>query len=129
MLFVVGVYYSHRFTLTQFRKQGLGVQLRVGFDHIVGGAQNGAGGAVVLLQLDHLQLWKVLWQTFQVVERRAAPAINGLIVVTHGCEPGALAYQVFQYLVLRGIGVLVFVHQHVAHGRLPTLAHFGMVGK
>jgi hypothetical protein len=34
---------------------------------------------------------------------------------------------VFEHFVLRGIRVLVFIDQHMAHGRLPALTHFGIL--
>jgi hypothetical protein len=36
---------------------------------------------------------------------------------------------VLEHLVLGGVGVLVFVHQHMAHLGLPALAHLGVVGQ
>ena len=129
VLFIHSHHHTHRFSLAQLGKQGFGEQLGVGRDHVVGGPQDGAGRAVVLLQLDHFQLGKILGQALQVVQRCAPPAINGLVVVAHRREPGALAHQVFQHLVLGGIGVLVFVYQHMAHLGLPALAHLWVMGQ
>ena len=63
VFFVVRVHHPHRFACTQVAEQCLGEQLGVGADHIVGRLQDGAGGAVVLLQLHHLQVGEVLGQT------------------------------------------------------------------
>ena len=127
VLFVHRIDHPHRLALAQFRKQGFGVELGVGLDHMVGGTQNSAGGAVVLLQLDDFELRKIQWQALEVVQRRAAPAVDRLVVVAHRCEARPLTHQVFQHLVLGGVGVLVFVHQHMAHLGLPALAHLGVV--
>ena len=50
-----------------------------------------------------------------------------MVVVAHRGESAFVAHQVFQHLVLRGVGVLVFVHQHVPHLRLPFGAHVWVV--
>ena len=68
-------------------------------------------------------------QLFQVVQRGAAPAIDGLVVVAHRGEARALTHQQFEQLVLRGVGVLVLIHQHMAHFLLPALAHLGVVAQ
>ena len=127
VFFGIAVLNAHGLALAQFRKQRFGEQLGVGANHIVGCAQDGAGGAVVLLQLDELEVGVLNRQLFQVVQRGAAPAVDRLVVVTHSGEMGALTHQEFQQLVLRGVGVLVFVHQHVAQQALPFLAHLSVV--
>ena len=62
-------------------------------------------------------------QPLQVVQRGAAPAVNALVVVAHGSEAPAFAHQQLEHLVLRGIGVLVLVNQHMAKRSLPFLAY------
>ncbi len=79
VLLGVAVDDAHRLTLAQLAEQGLGKQLGVGADHVVGRAQDGAGGAVVLLQLDDLQLREVLRQAFSGCPawRRASRKCSG----------------------------------------------------
>ena len=88
-------------------------------------AQNGTGGTVVLLQLDHLEAREIDWQLTQVVQRGAAPAVNGLVIVTNRREArlaGRVAPdQQFKQLVLGGVGVLVFINQNMPHQALPAL--------
>ncbi len=127
VLFGVAGLHAHGFALAQFAEQGFGKQLGVGANHMVGRAQDGAGGAVVLLQLDDLQLREVLRQAFQVVQRGPAPAVNALVIVAHGGKAGGLAHQQLEQGVLRGVGVLVFIHQHMAQQLLPFFAHLGVV--
>ncbi len=123
MLFAVSVHQPHRLAFAQIAPQVFRKQLGVEADHIIGGAQDGAGGAVVLLQLDDLEGREIKGQIFQVVQSGAAPAVDRLVVVADGGKTraagGFAADQVFEHLVLRDIGVLVFVHQHVAQQRLP----------
>ena len=68
------------------RKQALILALRVVANHGVGGAQDMARGAVVLLQLDGLAVFKVLLKVQDVGDVGAAPAINGLIIVAYDHE-------------------------------------------
>ena len=123
VFFAVTVLHAHRLALAQLGKQRFGKQLGVGANHMVGRTQDGAGGAVVLLQLDHLQLRVVLRQALEVVERGAAPAVDALVIVAHSGKARGLAHQQFQQLVLRGVGVLVFIDQHMAQQALPLFAH------
>ena len=94
--------------------------------HVVGRPQDGAGGAVVLFELDDAQLWVVLRQAPQVVQRGAAPAVDGLVVIAHGGEVPPRADQAFEQLVLGGVGVLVLVDQHMAQALLPLGPHIGV---
>ncbi|VDO17540.1 unnamed protein product, partial [Brugia timori] len=110
--------------LAELGEQRLREQLGVGADHVVGRAQDGAGRAVVLLELDDLERGVVDRQLAQVVERGAAPAVDRLVVVAHRREVAARARQRLEHLVLGGVGVLVFVHQDVAQRGLPLVAHF-----
>ena len=124
VLFAVAIDDPHRLAFAEFAEQRLGKQLGVRADDVVGGAQDGAGRAVVLLQLDDFERRKVLRQFFQVVQRRAAPAVDRLVVVAHRRKAAARADQQFQHFILRGVGVLVFIDQHMAERRLPLAAHF-----
>ena len=88
VLLVVTIDDAHRLPFPQFREQGFGIQLGVGLDDVVGGAQDGCRGAVVLLQLDHLELRKVLRQAAQIVQGGATPAVDRLIVIAHRGQAG-----------------------------------------
>ena len=68
----------------------------------------------------------VLVQLAQVVGRRAAPAVDRLVVVAHRGERRAHPGELLQQAVLRDVGVLVFVDQDVAQAVLPFLAQFGV---
>ena len=129
MLLVVGIDHAHGLALAQLAEQGFREQFGVGPDHVVGRTQDGAGGAVVLLQLDDLEVGVVHRQFLEVVQRRAAPAVDGLVIVAHGREVAALAHQQLEQFVLRGVGVLVFVHQHMAQRGLPLGAYFREVAQ
>ncbi len=55
-------------------------------DEVRGGAENVAGGAVVALQPDHLGAGKILLEAQDVVDLRAAPAIDRLVVVADAAD-------------------------------------------
>ena len=114
VIFTVAINHPHRLAFAQLAKQCFREQLGIGRNHVVGRTQDGAGRAVVLLQLHDHQIGVVNGQLFQVIQRCATPAVNGLVIVTHGRKPSFFAYQTFQHLILRGVGVLVLIDQHMA---------------
>ena len=136
----VGVDHPYRLALTQVAPQIFRIQLGVGAYDVIGRTQNGRGAAVVLLELDDLELGEILGQETQVVQGGTAPAVNTLVIVAHGGEAGGIlarrqaaiglaAHQQLEHGVLGGIGVLVFVDQHMAHLRLPLGADLGVIAQ
>ena len=126
VLLVVALDHAHRLAIAERAPQFFLEQLRVVADHHVGCAQDVAGRAVVLLQRDDLERRVLLRQALQVVDGRAAPAVDALVVVADRGEHGTFARQKLQHLVLHGVGVLVLVDQHVAQPVLPLRAHLGV---
>ena len=129
VFFVVALDHLDRLTFAQVAPQSLLIQLGVQRDHVVGRPQDGAGRAVVLFQRDHFELRIVLRQALEVVQRGAAPAVDGLVVVAHGGEDAAIAHQQLEHVVLGGVGVLVFIDQHMAQVALPLGAHVLVLGQ
>ena len=82
-------------------------------DHRVGGLQDGAGGAVVLLQPHRAQAGEVLAETADILDLGAAPAVDRLVVVTDDGDAGSAAGQQPQPGVLDGVGVLKLVDQNM----------------
>ncbi|EMH76398.1 hypothetical protein EHI8A_126200 [Entamoeba histolytica HM-1:IMSS-B] len=110
---------------------GIGPQLlaeaaEVVGDQAVGGLEDGVGGAVVLLQADDLGR-EVLVELLDVLDLGAAPAIDGLVVVAHHHEAGAILGEVLEPGVLDGVGVLEFVHQQVLEAPLVVFQQAGIV--
>ena len=60
-------------------------------DHIVRGCQDADRRAVVLFELDHMQAREIDLQLLEVFERRAAPAIDRLVIVADRRKRGAPA--------------------------------------
>jgi len=94
-------------------------------DHRSCGVQHGLGGAVILLQQDLLTIGVVAFKGLDVAVIRAAPPVDGLVFVTHHEHTVAADSQVTQDLVLGGVGILKFVHQHFAKPTAVPLTDFG----
>ena len=107
------------------RKQTLVLALRVVANNGISGAQDVTRGAIVLLQLDGLAVFKVLLKVQDVGDVGATPAINGLIVVAHDHEVLVLGGQQVGDLVLDVVGVLILVDANVAEALLVLVEHLG----
>ena len=107
------------------RKQALVLALRVVTNNGIGGAQDVTRGAVVLLQLDGLAVFKVLLKVQDVGDVGAAPAINGLVIVAYDHEVLVLGGQQVGDLVLDVVGVLILVDANVAEALLVLVEHLG----
>ena len=107
------------------RKQALVLALRVVANNGIGGAQDMARRAIVLLQLDGLAVFKVLLKVQDVGDVGATPAINGLVVVAHDHKVLVLGGQQVGDLVLDVVGVLILVDANVAEALLILVEHLG----
>ena len=83
--------------------------------------------AVVALEPDDLGAGKILLEAQDVVDLGAAPAIDRLVVVADAADIVVALGQQPQPQILRDIGVLVLVDQHVFEAALIVLQHVGMV--
>ena len=91
-------------------------------NHLVGGLQNGLGGAVILLQPNHLGTGMLLFKVEDIFDGSAAEAVNTLVVVAHHAEIFVAARQQRRKQVLEVVGVLVLVDQDVAELPLVVAA-------
>ena len=92
----------------------------------VRGAQDVLGGAVVLLEHDGAGIRVVPLELLDVADRRATERVDGLIRIAHHGElrrVRAVADKGVDELVLGVVGVLVFVHQHVAEAAAVVIRH------
>ncbi|KPZ19749.1 Uncharacterized protein ALO56_05260 [Pseudomonas viridiflava] len=96
-------------------------------DQAVGRFEDARRGAVVLLQTNDLSVREVGGILVNVLDLRAAPAVDGLIVVADHHQAVATLSQQTQPGVLHGVGVLEFVHQHVAEAALIVRQQTGVV--
>ena len=91
------------------------------------GAQNMRRRAIVALQPDDLGAGEILLEAQDVVHLGAAPAIDRLIVVAHAADIPWPWASSLQPEILRHIGVLIFVDQHVFEAVLIVFQNIGMV--
>ena len=138
--FVIATDQVDRFALAAGGPQHLVDALAVVGDQGVGGLQDRGGGAVVLLQLHHRgrgfiggPIAEILLEAHQNGEIRCPEAVDALVgVADHKHRAFAPAFkflgvlaigdQQLDQVVLGAVGVLVFVHEHVAKAAMPVMA-------
>ena len=79
--------------------------------------------AIVLLELHHACLGEVLLEVEDVLDVRAAPAVDRLVVIAHDHKVLVLRGKQVRDLVLDVVRVLVLVHADVAEALLVLLEH------
>ena len=100
-------------------------------DEMGGGGKDVGGRAVIAFELDDPGAGKILLEAQDVVHLGAAPAVNRLVIVTHDANIGlrgavaALSEQA-QPEILGGVGVLIFIDQHIAEAVVILLEDFGV---
>ncbi len=124
---VTGLQHLDGLAAAAVRPQPLLEQVGVVADEVVGGVEDAPAGAVVLLQLDHLQARVVAAQVLQQLRPGPAPGVDGLVVVAHHGQAAAVADQGPHQRVLGAVDVLELVHQQVAHPVAPVLGHLGVL--
>ncbi len=94
-------------------------------DHGVGGAEDVAGGPVVLLEFDHLGAGKVALEVKDVAQVGASPSVDRLVVVADHAQVAMGCGQFAQQQVLGGVGVLVLVDHQITETLLVFGQHLG----
>ena len=94
-------------------------------DDLVRGGEDLGCGAVVLLELEGRDALEFAGELLDVLDARATPAIDGLVVVAHHEEPPPVSRKERDPCVLKGVGVLELVHEQV---REPLLVLGEQVG-
>ena len=108
---------------TELGEKPLLEDVRVVGDQDIRRFQNALRRAVVLLQLDHFQRRKILFQQHQILRPRAAPGVDRLVVIPDHGKARPRAHQQLHQLILAGIGVLILIHQQIANALLPAFPH------
>ena len=98
-------------------------------NHLIGGIQNICGRTVVLFELDDLRIRKILFKIEDIADIRAAPAIDGLIVIADHAKVAALRCQQPDKHILRVVRILIFVYMNIAQLTLICLQNRRMLGK
>ena len=89
--------------------EALVLALPVAGDDVVGGVEDGLGGAVVLLKEDGPGAGEVLFEAEDVADVGVTPRIDGLVGVADYADVVVLAGQLTRKAVLDYVGVLEFV--------------------
>ena len=98
-------------------------------DDLIRRVQNICRGAVILLQLDDLCIRKILLKIENVSDIRAAPAVDGLIVVADDAEVPALRCQQAHEHILRVVRILILIDMDIPNLALIGLQHRRMLRK
>ena len=99
-------------------------QLGIFRDHMIRRGKNALARAIVLLELDQLDLRIVGRQLGQIFDRRTAPGIDRLVIITDRREHRAWTRQPLHESVLTDVCVLILVHQEITYFFLPLLSGF-----
>ena len=104
------------------RPKALRRTVGVVLNHRIGSVQDGLGGAIILLQLDHLRLGIVLLEIHDIAKVRAAPGVNALVRIADSTDILQRTGNVAGHEVLGVIRILVFVDEDIVETILPALA-------
>src|SRR3989304_8347251 len=94
-------------------KKLLGCAVRVAYDDRHGAIQDALSGAVILFQQDNLSILIIPRKAHHIAIVGSPPAIDGLIGITHYVEVVVKRSQMLQQRVLRLVGILELIDQHV----------------
>ena len=117
------------FALAGLGPQRLFLAAAVVGDDLIGGVEYVGGRAVVLFQFDHFGVGKIFFKIEDIADVRPAPAVDGLIVVANHAEIALLAREQAHQFVLRGVGVLILVHQYVVKAVSIIVEHRRLAGQ
>ena len=92
-------------------------------DHCIGCIQNITCGSIVLLQLDHLGIFKILLKIKDIFYIGAPEFVNGLIIITDYAEIPVLRCQKSYQFKLHCIGILILIHHNIAKTFLIIFQH------
>ena len=93
-------------------------------DQRISRLEDAHGRAVILFELDQLEIRVVARQAAQILDVGAAPTVDRLVVVAHRRKRRARAGDLLEQAVLAGVGVLVLVDEQVAQAVLPLVEDF-----
>ena len=108
------------------RPQPLALAAQVVGNGPVGTVQNGAGGAVVLLQAHHRRVAVAALKAQDILDGGAPEFVDGLVVVAHHHEHAARRQQLSEHK-LRMVGVLILVDHDKGKAPCIVLAQLGLL--
>ncbi len=92
-------------------------------DHRVGGVEDALGRPVVLFELHHVGVGEVLLKLEDEPHIRAPPAVDALVIVSHGADVPVHGRQPCHEGVLSEVDILILIDEHVPKPLPPLLEH------
>ena len=117
------------FTLTQVGPQIFGLAINIVRDDGVCGIQNGLRAAIVLRQHHCCYFGKRIFKLHDVAKVGSAKAIHTLVGVAHHTHVVVQRTQQQHDLVLRHVGVLIFINQNMLKTLLVCAQYVGVLAK
>ena len=124
--FVLGVEADDLLAPVVIRPQVLGGTTHIVGDDGIGGVENSLSGPIVLVQHDDGGVGKRLFELVDVADIGTTEPVNGLIAIPHHRDVAMLLSQQQDESILGRVGVLIFVHQHMAKSSAVVLQHLGL---
>ena len=81
--------------------------------------QDGMAGAIIAFQTNDVSIFKIAFKMEDVGHLCAAPAIDGLVIISHTANIAMVSQQHTQPQVLCRVGVLILIHQNMFKLFLP----------
>ena len=126
---VVGKVTNDFFTLTQVGPQIFGLAINIVRDDGVCRIQNGLRAAIVLRQHNCCYFGKRIFKLHDVPKVSSAKAIHTLVGVAHHTHIVVQSTQQQHDLVLRHVGILIFVNQNMLKTLLVCAQYVGVLAK
>ena len=117
------------FALGVLRPEGLALALGIILDNVVRRVEDGSGTAVILLQTDDDRALELVLKGEDVLDGRAAEAVDALVVVADHAEVAVPAGKQADQAVLALVGVLILVDHDILEAILVVFEHVGILLK
>ena len=114
-------------TVTVVGPQLLALAADVVADNLVCSIENVAGRAVILFQTDGFRVLELLFKLQNIRDRCTAEFVDTLVVITDHADVLIITCQQAGEHILRVVGILILVHEHIAELALVVFKHLGVV--
>ena len=111
-------------SLATIRPQCFALAALIVANDSVGGVQNMPRGAVVLLQTDGTSTGVLLFKIEDIVNIRATETVDTLVIIAHHADVAVAACQQRGQAILKMVGILILVNQHIAELAAIVFPHF-----
>ncbi len=91
----------------------------------VGHRQDRCAASIVFLQADHHGIRPIAMEIQNMCDVSPAETVNRLVIVAHYTQIAVWSSQLLDDLILRRVGVLIFVHQQMIEPCCLALTYLG----